>query len=179
MSVGALGVAWLTRVPSGAEYLTDLLPAFLLVGVAIGLSAPSVQIGALTGAGSSSVGLASGLVETMREIGGAVGIAAVSSVLVGRTRDAIEGAGPAARQAAAVEGFQSAFLVIVVVAAIGALVAIVAFPRPPRGIRTLAGEEPEPLPGLAPASDEVGIRRARANPALASSSDDWVEGRLE
>lgn len=82
MTLGALGVAWLTRVPPGADYLTDLLPAFLLVGIAIGLSAPSVQIGALSGVAGPTVGLASGLVETMREIGGAVGIAAVSPVLV-------------------------------------------------------------------------------------------------
>jgi EmrB/QacA subfamily drug resistance transporter len=148
MSLGALGLALLARVPPGTEYVTDLLPALLLAGVGIGLSAPTVQIGALTGVGGSSVGLASGLVETMREIGGAVGIAAVSTVLVARTRDAIEGAGPAARQVAAFEAFHSAFLVIVVVAAVGALVAGVAFPRPARETRTPAVEEPEPAPAL-------------------------------
>ncbi len=78
-----------------ADYLTDLLPALLLAGVAIGLAAPTVQIGALSGVAGRSVGLASGLVETMREIGGAVGIAAVSTVLVARTRDAIEIVDPA------------------------------------------------------------------------------------
>src|SRR5215211_2067048 len=79
----ALGVAWLARLPQGADYPTDLLPAFLLAGIAIGLSAPSVQIGALSGVSGSDVGLASGLVETMREIGGAMGIAIVSTVLAG------------------------------------------------------------------------------------------------
>src|SRR5215211_8899492 len=79
----AAGVAWLTRLPQGADYPTDLLPAFLLAGIAIGLSAPSVQIGALSGVSGSDVGLASGLVETMREIGGAMGIAIVSTVLAG------------------------------------------------------------------------------------------------
>lgn len=74
-----------------------------------------------------AVGLASGLVETMREIGGAVGIAAVTTVLVAGTRDSIELAGPAARQAAAFNGFQSAFIVTVVVAALGALIAGIAF----------------------------------------------------
>jgi EmrB/QacA subfamily drug resistance transporter len=135
MALLALGLGWLLRVPPGADYLTDLLPAFLLVGVAIGLSAPSVQIGALSGVAGPAVGLASGLVETMREIGGAVGIAAVATVLVARTRDAVEIAEPASQQAAAFEAFQSAFVVTVVLAALGALVAAVAFPRAAREAR--------------------------------------------
>jgi sugar phosphate permease len=167
-------VLWLARVPSEAAYLTDLLPAFVLVGIAIGLSGPSVQIGALQGVAGSAVGLASGLVETMREIGGAVGIAAVSTVLVARTTDAIELVRPAAREAAALEGFQSAFVVIVVVAAAGALLAAIAFPRAPRAIRAPAGEEPEPVPGPGVAS-EVVAGRAGSEPAPASSSGDAVE----
>ena len=129
MSLLLLGLLWLVRVPPGASYITDLLPGFLLVGIAIGLCAPSAQIGALTGVAERSVGLASGLVETMREIGGAVGIAVVSTVLVARTRDAVELASPAARQVAAFEGFQTAFAVIAAVAALGIVVAALAFPR--------------------------------------------------
>jgi EmrB/QacA subfamily drug resistance transporter len=128
----ALGFLWLTRVPPGADYLTDLLPAFLLAGIGVGLAGPSVQIGALSGVATRFFGLASGLVETMREIGAAVGIAAVSTVLVARTRDAIDGAGPVAQEAAALEGFRSAFLVTVVAAALGGLLASVAFPRASR-----------------------------------------------
>jgi EmrB/QacA subfamily drug resistance transporter len=178
MALLAFGLLWLTRVPSGAVYLTDLLPAFLVVGIAIGLTGPSVQIGALQGVAGSAVGLASGLVETMREIGGAVGIAVVSTVLVARTRDAIQIAGPAAREAAALEGFRSAFTVTVVVAAVGALVASVTFPRAARAMRTPAGEEPEPVPGAGVAS-EVVLGRAGAKPALASSSGDGVEARFD
>jgi hypothetical protein len=169
MALLALGVLWLTRVPSGAAYLTDLLPAFVVVGIAIGLTGPSVQIGALQGVAGSAVGLASGLVETMRELGGAVGIAVVSTVLVARTRDAIQILGPAAPEAAALEGFQSAFTVIVVVAAVAALVAAAAFPRVARRMRTGAGEEPEPVPGPGVAS-EVAHDRAGAKPALDLSS---------
>jgi EmrB/QacA subfamily drug resistance transporter len=140
MSALALGLVWLTRIPPGAGYLVDLLPAFVLLGIGIGLSAPSVQIGALSGVAGRSVGLASGLVETMREIGGAVGIAAVSTVLVARTRDVAEAASPAAQRAAAFEAFQSAFVLIVLVAAAGALVAALAFPRAPRAIRAPSAE---------------------------------------
>ena len=108
----AVAMLWLSRVPSDAGYVTDLLPAFLLAGLAIGLCAPSVQIGALSGVTESTSGLASGLVETMREIGGAAGVAAVSTVLVSR---------------AGLDGFRAAFVVISVAAALGALTAGIGF----------------------------------------------------
>ncbi len=129
LSLAAVGMALLTRVPAGADYVTDLLPALLLAGLAIGLSAPTVQIAALSRVEGKTVGLASGLVETMREIGGAVGIAAVSTALASRTADANALTDPAARQAALADGFQSAFTVTLVLAILGVLVAAIAFPR--------------------------------------------------
>src|SRR5919106_796734 len=112
-SLLAIGVLWLTRVPADASYVANLLPAFLLAGIAIGLCAPSAQIGALSGVADSASGLASGLVETMREIGGA----AVSTVLVSQT---------------GLDGFHAAFGVIAVAAALGALTAATGFQRHPR-----------------------------------------------
>jgi predicted anti-sigma-YlaC factor YlaD len=112
-----------------------------------------------------------------REIGGAVGITVVSTVLVARTSYTIQIVGPAATEAAALEGFQSVFTVIVVVAAVGALVAAVAFPRLARGMRTGAGEAAEPVRGPGVAS-EVAHDRAGARPALDSSSD-AVEARSD
>src|SRR6266536_67860 len=123
LSLLAIGVLWLTRVPADANYFTDLLPALLLAGVAIGLCAPSVQIGALSGVTDSATGLAAGLVETMREIGGAAGVAAVSTVLVSQ---------------AGLDGFHAAFLVICIAGALGALTATVAFER-----RTRSAVEPD------------------------------------
>jgi len=137
-----LSVGWLARVPVGAEYPTDLLPAFLLAGIAIGLSAPTVQIGALSGVSGSAVGLASGLVETMREIGGAVGIAAVSTVLITQTENA--------GRTEAFEGFRSAFMVIGVFAALGALVAGFAFPSAPQAAGAPV-DEGVVVTGVAPA----------------------------
>src|ERR671918_1511473 len=112
LSLLAVGVLWLTRVPADANYISDLLPAFLLAGIGVGLCAPSAQIGALSGVSDSASGLASGLVETMREIGGAAGVAAVSTVLVSRT---------------GLNGFHAAFAVISITAALGALTAATGF----------------------------------------------------
>jgi EmrB/QacA subfamily drug resistance transporter len=125
----ALAVLLLTRIPADAHYAADLLPALLLAGLAGGLAAPAAQIAALSGVTPSMTGLASGLVETMREVGGAVGIAAVSTILISRAGD-IAGAGDStARGLAAANAFHAAFWVIFGVAAIGALTAAIAFPR--------------------------------------------------
>ncbi|MCP3801934.1 MFS transporter [Allokutzneria sp. A3M-2-11 16] len=109
-----IAMVWLTRVPADADYLVDLFPAFLLAGLGFGFCVPSLQIGALSGIGEQDAGLASALIETMREIGGAAGVAAVSTVLVAGT-----GLG----------GFHTAFAAIGVLAGLGAVTATIGFRR--------------------------------------------------
>ena len=126
-SLLAISVLLLTRIPAGGDFLARGSSQHCsLAGVAGGMAAPAAQIGALSGVTQSMTGLASGLVETMREIGGAVGVAAVSTVLISR---------------AGVNAFHAAFWVIFAVAALGALTAAIAFPR-----RTTRQIEPEPAP---------------------------------
>jgi EmrB/QacA subfamily drug resistance transporter len=110
----------LTRVPAGGSYVTDLLPALLLTGVAGGLAAPAAQIGALSGVAEQMTGVASGLLETVREVGAVLGVAAVSTVLTSRT------------DSSAIHAFHSAYWVIVVTGTVGALVAALVFPRQPQ-----------------------------------------------
>lgn len=129
-SLLAISVLLLTQVPAGGHYATDLLPALLLAGVAGGLAAPAAQIAALSGVTYSMTGLASGLVETTREIGGAIGVAAVSTVLISRIGDIPGAVDPAARGLATANAFHNAFWVMFVVAALGALTAAISFPRP-------------------------------------------------
>ncbi|MGD9714546.1 MAG: MFS transporter [Thermomicrobiales bacterium] len=119
----AVSAGWLARVDADASFATDVMPAFLMAGAAIGLTAPTIQIGALSGVKGHHLGLASGLVETMREIGGAVAIALVSTVLV----SAMSGSGEAA--AVSMNGFHDAFYVIFAGAVATVLVAGLAFPR--------------------------------------------------
>jgi EmrB/QacA subfamily drug resistance transporter len=127
-----LSAILLARIPGGAAYFADIFPAFVLAGMAVGLCGPSLSIGALAGSDEATLGLASGLVETMREIGGVVGIAAVSTVLIARTDDIATISDPAARAAVLLDGFQNAYIVISAIAAIGIVAALVGFPASPR-----------------------------------------------
>jgi EmrB/QacA subfamily drug resistance transporter len=111
------GLAYFTQVSVGGSYLGDLLPGFLLIGVGIGFSFVPISIAALAGVEPAEAGLASGLINTSQQIGGALGIAALSTIATSRTHDAIS-AGAAAPQAL-VDGFTKAFVAGGIVAALG------------------------------------------------------------
>jgi EmrB/QacA subfamily drug resistance transporter len=76
----AVAMAWLTRLPVDGHYFWDLFPAFVLGGAGMGLSFVPVTIASLSGVARSDAGVASGLINTSRQIGGAIGIAAVSAI---------------------------------------------------------------------------------------------------
>jgi predicted small integral membrane protein len=113
------GLLYFTQVSVGGSYLGDLLPGFLLVGIGLGFSFVPISIAALAGVQSSEAGLASGLINTSQQIGGALGIAALSTIATSRTEDAI--AGGSAQADALVHGFTGAFVAGLIVAAIGIL----------------------------------------------------------
>ena len=73
---------WYTQIPANASYGTDLLPGYLLVGFALPFTFIPVSIAALAGVQQHEAGLASGLINTAQQIGGAVGVAVASSVLI-------------------------------------------------------------------------------------------------
>jgi sugar phosphate permease len=141
----ALSVAWLTRLPLDATYVTDLLPAFILGGAGMGLSFVPVTIASLTGVQRSDAGVASGLVNTSRQIGGAIGIAAVSAVAAtssaayATAHDGIAATSPLALD----HGFQTALYVLTGLLLIGAAIAV-----------TLVKPAPVAAPASAPAPVE-------------------------
>ena len=115
-------LAYFTQVSVGGSYLGDLLPGFLLAGLGIGFSFVPISIAALAGVSSSEAGLASGLFNTSQQIGGALGIAALSSIATSRTEDAV--ASGSALPDALVTGFTGAFTAGLVVAALGVVAAV-------------------------------------------------------
>jgi MFS family permease len=78
--LSALSVGLLAGVPSNGHYFWDLFPGFVLGGAGMGLSFVPVTIAALTGVDRADAGVASGLLNTSRQIGGAIGIAAISAI---------------------------------------------------------------------------------------------------
>ena len=96
LALMALAMLWYTRLPVDGDYVTDLLPGYLLVGIGLPCAFIPVSIAALAGIRGHEAGLASGLINTTQQIGGAVGTAIASTVFTSRIEDRIaEGANPA------------------------------------------------------------------------------------
>ena len=98
--VSALSVALLTRLPVDGHYFWDLFPAFVLGGAGMGLSFVPVTIASLEGVERSDAGVASGLINTSRQIGGAIGIAAVSAIAATSTSNYVQAQPPSPRRVA-------------------------------------------------------------------------------
>jgi len=116
------GLIFFTQVSVGGSYVTDLLPGFLLIGVGIGFSFVPITIAALAGVEPAEAGLASGLINTSQQIGGALGIAALSTIATSRTEDAVS-AGTGV-PSALVDGFTNAFVAGAIIAGIGIVAAL-------------------------------------------------------
>jgi EmrB/QacA subfamily drug resistance transporter len=117
MALTGFGSLLLTQVSVGGSYLGDLFVALLLLGPGIGAAYVAGSIASLTGVAESEAGLASGLNNASFQIGGAVGVAILSSV-------AVSGAHGAGSLTALTSGYRSAFGVAIAVAALGAAVAV-------------------------------------------------------
>ena len=121
----AASLALLTQAPADGHYFWDLFPAFFLGGIGLSLTFVPVAIAGLTGVGRSDAGVASGLINTSRQIGGAVGLAAVSTIATTLTNDYVEthaGSSPSSA-AALTHGFEGAFYVLATLAVVGAAIA--------------------------------------------------------
>ena len=84
------GMLWYTQIPVDASFWSDLLPGYLLVGFAMPFAFIPVSIAALAGVDRDEAGLASGLINTAQQIGGAIGVAVVSSVSLSHFNHLVE-----------------------------------------------------------------------------------------
>jgi EmrB/QacA subfamily drug resistance transporter len=149
--LSAISVAWLTRLPVDGHYFWNLFPAFVLGGAGMGLSFVPVTIASLTGVERSDAGVASGLINTSRQIGGAIGIAAVSAVAASSTSNYVHAHSVAATSGVALNhGFQTALYALTGLLIIGALIAVT-FVRSATGPSTQA----VPVDGELVALDEA------------------------
>ena len=108
-----IGLLWFARVPVDGVYVTDLLGPMLICAAGLGLAFVPVTIAAVSRVSADESGLASGLINTSQQIGGALGLAVLGTIAASKTTDLVTAAQgvPAAIPGALTEGFQLAFLV--------------------------------------------------------------------
>ena len=117
------GLIYFTQVSVGGSYVTDLLPGFLLIAVGLGFSFVPISIAALAGVKPSEAGLASGLINTTQQIGGALGVAVLSTIATSTTSDAVTTG--TSLPFALTDGFQAAFIGATAIAVVGIVAALV------------------------------------------------------
>src|SRR3954453_22716970 len=117
LSVSA-GLLWFSQVSVGGGFVTDILGASLLAAIGLGFGFVTSTIAAVSGVEQREQGLASGLINTSQQIGGALGLAVPSTIAPSQTHHAMA-SGTSNLPSALTEGFQRAFLGGAVIAALG------------------------------------------------------------
>src|SRR5690349_16884664 len=113
LALATISLGLLTRLPVDGHYFWNLFPAFVLGGIGLGFSFVPVTIASLAGVDRADAGVASGLVNTSRQIGGAIGLAAVSTIAASAAASYAHVHSVAASSApATVDGFQTSFDVL-------------------------------------------------------------------
>jgi EmrB/QacA subfamily drug resistance transporter len=152
-----IGLALLTQAPVDGGYLAHVFPSMVLFGTGAGLCFPALMTLAMSGATPEDAGLASGLVNTSAQIGGALGLAVLATLSTARSEDQVAHGQPTAT--ALTSGYHLAFWLAAVLVAVAIVVALAALRPEPVGaglgagaadsdpsIRSGAGEVPEPAP---------------------------------
>jgi EmrB/QacA subfamily drug resistance transporter len=127
LAVGLLfifaGLLWFSRVSVGGGFTTDILGPSLLAAAGLGFSFVTTTIAAVSGVEEHEAGLASGLINTSQQVGGALGLAVLSTIATSHTEDAV--ASGTNLSQALTDGFQYAFLGGAAIAAIGFVLTLV------------------------------------------------------
>jgi EmrB/QacA subfamily drug resistance transporter len=132
LTLDAVGLVLYARLPANGQYFWDIFPALLVSGVGLAFSFVPMTIAALTGVRREDAGIASGLINTSRQIGGAVGLAAISTVATAYTTTPAS-ASAAATASSLTNGFDAGFVVLSGVAIAGALIATALAKPSPHG----------------------------------------------
>jgi EmrB/QacA subfamily drug resistance transporter len=167
MLVGGAGMAYLTQITVTSSYAVSVLPALLIMGLGFGMIfSPAINT-ATAGVARRDSGVASALVNTMQQVGGSIGTAALSTVALTATASYLTAhhTGQLAAANAAVHGYTAALTVSSILLFIGALTAVLLLPSRSRlaELRNM-----EPMDGAAPA----------ASPALTVDAAPAVDAAL-
>jgi EmrB/QacA subfamily drug resistance transporter len=127
MALIAAGLAWFSQISPDGTFLGDVLGPSLLAAVGLGLAFVPQTIAAVSGVGGHEAGLASGLINTSQQVGGALGLAVLSTIAFPQIADntAAAGGDPAALPGILTEGYGDAFLAGAGIALLGFLATLV------------------------------------------------------
>jgi EmrB/QacA subfamily drug resistance transporter len=149
LALSTAALVWFGRLPVHGHYFSDLFPPFIISGLGLALAFVPMSIGALTGVRQRDAGIASGLINTTQQIGGAIGVAVATTVattFTARYVDAHPGS-VSSSPLALTHGFQIAFYVLAGMAALGALIAAVMLESKPAEVEEVQ-IAPEAVPEL-------------------------------
>lgn len=146
MSMIAGGIAWATRVPVDGHFWPDLIGPLVVAGAGTAFGFIPVSVAALTGVAQHQAGVASGLLNTAQQVGGALGVAVASTVATTHTASRLASDAPAL--AALTSGFHWALWVSCAIAAVAVPVGLLV-PRAPRPPEALAQPAVPSLSGIA------------------------------
>lgn len=121
------GLGWLVQAPVGGTFLATILGPSLLIGVGMGLAFVPVNAVAVSGVAAEDTGLASGIINTTQQVGGALGLAIATALATARTSAAAHHA--AVSLTALNAGYQAGFAAAAAFAAVAAVVSLLAVPR--------------------------------------------------
>jgi len=113
----AIGLLWWTQISVDGSFLSDVLGPSMVAALGLGLSFPGATVGGTAGVRMDEAGLASGLINSAQQVGGALGLAILSAIATSVTGDTIT-------PASLTDGFQAAFAVGAGFAILGAIVAL-------------------------------------------------------
>ncbi len=143
-----VGLLWFTQLPSESDgvYLKHIVAPMVLAAFGLGFAFVPMTIAAVSGVSPDDSGLASGLINTSQQIGGALGLAVLATIANTRTQDLVEAAqgNPAALPGALTDGFNVAFLAGAGFAVLGIIAALVMIRT--ADSKALVGADPEKVP---------------------------------
>jgi EmrB/QacA subfamily drug resistance transporter len=145
------GLVLFSLAPVDASYVTDLLPSMVLLGIGAGLSFPSLMMLAMSGATERDSGLASGLINTSQQVGGALGLAVLTTLSTTHTEGLLKDGEPMAQ--ALTDGYHLAFTIGAALVVVGIVVASIVLK--PAAVAVEQEAEHAEAPRMEPAYNEA------------------------
>ena len=164
LALSAVALVLYAQVPVHGHYFRNLFPGFIISGLGLALAFIPMSIGALTGVRPADAGIASGLISTSQQIGGAIGVAAATTIATTATNNYVQshGLATALNGSALVHGFQIAFYALAAGAAVGAVLAALVIESQPAQAEHEPGEGAPVSPKRPCASSSIPVLKSRS-----------------